>query len=74
MPTKTGDGKDMKPIKDTFFLDGWEGKCKSGYFFRNDIGLKIEQFEKEFNKKIVGLTIDRDGWQIEFILEDQDDS
>ncbi len=33
---------DMEPIKDTFWLDGWEGKCKSGYFFRADIGLKIK--------------------------------
>jgi len=60
---------DMEPIKDTFWLDGWEGKCKSGYFFRADIGLKINNFEKEFGKKIVGFTIDREGWQIDFIVE-----
>jgi len=72
MPTKTGDGKDMKPIKDTFFLDGWEGKCKSGFYYRNNIGQSIEDFEKKFNRKVVGITLDREGWNVEFILEEKD--
>ncbi len=71
MPTKTGEGKDIKPLKDTFWLDGWDGKCHSGFYFRNDIGKKIEAFEKECKRKVVGITLDRKGWNVEFILEDE---
>ena len=56
-------------LKDTFWLDGFEGKCMSGYYFRNDVGKKIEAFEKECGRKVVGITLDREGWNIEFILE-----
>ena len=47
MVTKTGEGKDMKSIKDTFWLDGWDGKCHSGFYYRNNIGQSIEEFEND---------------------------
>jgi len=72
MPTKTGDGKDMKPIKDTFFLDGWRVNVRVGFYYRNNIGQSIEDFEKKFNRKVVGITLDREGWNVEFILEEKD--
>jgi len=65
--------KDGKPIhlKDTFWLDGWKGKCKSGFYYRNNIGQSIKEFEEKFNRKVVGITLDREGWNVEFILEEE---
>ena len=71
MPTKTMDGEDAT-LGDTFWLDGWEGKCKTGYYFRSDIGKKIEGMEKETGRRVVGIKLDREGWNIEFVLEAKD--
>ena len=62
-----------KVINDTFWLDGWNGKCKSGFFYRNNIGVSIKDFEEKFKRKVVGITLDREGWNVEFILEEQED-
>jgi hypothetical protein len=56
-------------LKDTFWLDGWEGECQTGFYYRNNIGQAIEDFEKKSNRKVVGITLDREGWNAEFILE-----
>jgi len=60
-----------KTLKDTFWLDGWDGKCQSGFYYRNNIGQSIEEFEKKFNRKVVGIILDRAGWNVEFILQEE---
>lgn len=51
-----------------FWLDGYEGKAKGGYFYRNDLFRAFEKFEDN-GLKIVGIKIG-DGWNIELICED----
>ena len=69
--TTTREEKDVPPIKNTFWLDGWEGKCKSGIYFRSDISKKVEEFENKFKGyKIVGITLCPGSFNIEFICEE----
>ena len=67
--TKTTDkeGKEVK-LKNTFWLDGYEGECASGYFIRSDLFKKIEHFEKS-GYKVVGIKIEPDSWNLEFIVK-----
>ncbi len=71
--TTTLEGKDVPPIKDTLWLDGWKGKCHSGIYFRSDISKKISEFEKKFKGyKVVGITLCPDSFNVEFICEQPD--
>jgi len=71
MKTINKEGNSTK-LKDTFWLDGWNGNCSSGFYYRNNIGQSIEEFEKKFKRKVVGITLDREGWNVEFILQEED--
>ena len=51
----------------TFWLDGFEGNAKGGYFLRNDL---IKFFEKLEAKGIKPVGIKYDGtWNLEIIVE-----
>jgi hypothetical protein len=47
----------------------WKGKAQGGFYYRDDFFKSIKKFEQEFKKKVVGIRIE-DGWNIEFICED----
>ena len=58
-----------------YWLDGFEGPVKSGAYYRSRIHLDIENFETEFNKKVVAIKISTDhetnnpSWNVEFFTE-----
>ena len=56
-------------MKDIFWLENWEGECHEGFFIRNDFFKVIQKFEKECNKKVVGIVKPTD-WNLELICED----
>ncbi len=68
--TKTIDkkGKEVKPMKNTFWLDGYEGGCHSGFYIRSDLFKKVRQFEK-LGYKVVGIQIEPDSWNLHFICK-----
>ena len=68
METIDKKGKEVKPMKNTFWLDGWKGKCNSGFFIRSDLFEKIKHFE-ECGQKVIGIVIEPDSWNLEFICE-----
>ena len=61
-------GNEVKPIKNTFWLDGWEGECHSGYYIRSDLFKKVEEFKK-MGHKVVGIGIEDGSWNLQFICE-----
>jgi len=63
---------EKKKLANTFWLDAWEGKCHAGYFYRSNIGKAIRDFEEKFKRKVVGITIDRESFNVDFILEEED--
>lgn len=64
-------GQEVKPMKHTYWLDGWEGKCHSGYYVRSDLFKKIADFKK-MGHKVVAIAIEPDTWNMEFICEVKD--
>mgnify|MGYP003323146329 CR=1 FL=1 len=67
-------------MEDRFFwLDGWEGKAKGGYFYRSRIALDIAEFEEKFKKKVVALGIEKDyssgkpSWNLNMVIETDED-
>ena len=62
------EGVEAKPMKDTFWLDGYEGKCSSGFYVRSDLFKKIAEF-KELGCKVVGIKIEPDSWNLEFFCK-----
>ena len=63
-----------------FWLDGWEGQAKGGYFYRSKIAIEIAEFEERFGKKVVALGIEKDyetgkpSWNLNMIIEHQPES
>ena len=43
-----------------YWLDGFEGPAKGGMYVRNRIALDIDEYEKKFKVKIVGLGLEKD--------------
>lgn len=70
--TTTPTGESVKPMDNTFWLDGWEGKCHSGFYVRSDLFKKLEEFEK-MGYKVVGIKIEPNSWNMEFICEVQEE-
>jgi len=68
--TKTTDkeGKEVGTMKNTFWLDGWEGECSSGFYIRSDLFKKIADF-KEKGYEVVGIKVEPDSWNLEFIVK-----
>lgn len=64
-------GKDVPPMENTFWLDGFEGKVHSGYYIRSDLFKQIKRFE-ETGHKVIGIKVDPDSWNLEFICEVKD--
>ena len=66
--------RDYKNEK-VYWLEGFEGPCKGGTFFRSRISKDVEDFEKKFGQRIVGIKLDEDyesgkaSFNVEFILE-----
>ena len=58
-----------------YWLDGFEGPCKSGAMYRSRIHLDLDEFESKFNKKVVGIKLETDyetdspSWTVEFYIE-----
>jgi len=73
--TKTLDkkGKEVKSMKNTFWLDGWEGESHSGFYIRSDLFKKIKHFEESgFN--VVGIVVEPGSYNLQFICEKQTSS
>ena len=58
-----------------YWLDGYNGPCQSGTFYRSKIHLEIEEFETKFKTKVVAIKLSPDyesgkaSWTVEFIRE-----
>ena len=65
MTNKTKNPEEEKD-KEIFWLDKYEGKCKGGYFCRNEL-FKFFEMCKKNNLKVVGIVKPKD-WDVEFIL------
>jgi len=61
---KTDENAEKKEI---FWLDKWEGKSMSGYYYRCDL-FKFFENCKNNGLKVVGIVKPKD-WNIEFIVE-----
>lgn len=53
-----------------FWIDGFNGKAKGGYFIRNGLFEFMKRLE-ETGEKPVAIKI-QDGWNLEVICEDKD--
>ena len=62
-------------MKRIFWLDKFEGEAMGGAYYRSRIALDVNDFEKKFNKSIVGIAIDnkvdsdKPSWNVEFIIK-----
>lgn len=59
-------GKEVKS-NDIFWLEGFEGKCQSGYYFRSDLFKQFAKLE-EMGHRVIGIKVEPNSWNIEFIL------
>jgi len=66
--TTTPEGEPVGVMKNTFWLDGYEGKCNSGFYIRNNLFEKIADFEK-MGYKVVGIKVEPGSWNLEFICK-----
>ena len=69
--TKTTDkaGKEIKPMENMFWLDGYKGECSSGYFIRNNLFKMIAEF-KEKGFEVVGIKVQPDSYNLEFFCKE----
>ena len=62
----------------TFWLDIFEGIAVGGIYYRSRIAIDIDDFEKKFNKDVVGITLsdkdenDKPSWNVEFIVREDE--
>ena len=66
--TTDKDGNDVGVLKDTFWLDGYEGDCSSGHYVRSNLFEKIANFN-EMGYKVVGIKVVPGSWNLEFICK-----
>ena len=57
-----------------YWLDGYKGPCKDGYFFRSAIAKEIYEFEQRTGRHVVAIKLEkkesgRPSFNIEFVLE-----
>ena len=57
-----------------YWLDGYNGPCKDGYFFRSAIAKEIHDFEERTGKHVVAIKLEkkengRPSFNIEFVVE-----
>ena len=57
-----------------YWLDGYNGPCKGGYFFRSAIAKEIHEFEERTGKHVVAIKLEKNrdnkpSFNIEFVLE-----
>ena len=57
-----------------YWLDGYKGPCKDGYFFRSAIAKEIYEFESRTGKHVVAIKLEkkengRPSFNIEFVVE-----
>ena len=57
-----------------YWLDGYKGPCKGGYFFRSAIAKEIHEFEERTGRHVVAIKLEkkesgRPSFNIEFVLE-----
>ena len=50
----------MKSKTREYWLEGYNGPCKGGYFFRSDIFKDLDEFEKRTGKHVVAIKLERD--------------
>ena len=69
-----------KPIENRiYWLEGFEGPCKGGFFYRSSTGKDIESFEEKFDREIVAVKLDtkyetgKASYNIEFIVKMTDE-
>ena len=61
--------------KRQYWLDGFEGVCEGGLYFRSKIAIEISDFEERTERKVVAITVeqemvsDKPSWNVEFLLE-----
>ena len=51
-----------------FWDEDYKGKCKGGFFIRNNLFKSIEKF-KEKGYRVIGIKVG-DGWNLEFICKE----
>jgi|TARA_R110002012_G_scaffold34259_2_gene99121 hypothetical protein len=51
----------------TFWKDDFEGQAKFGCFFRSNLGKDIAEIQDKIKGDIVGIKVDTDSWNLEFI-------
>ncbi len=60
-----------------FWLEGFEGKAKSGAYVRDALAINVAKWEKQWNIKIVGLGLEIDpehgkpSWNLNLITEEK---
>ena len=64
----------MKTNQRQYWLDGYNGPCKDGIFYRSSIFKEIDEFEKRTGRHVVAIKFERkeDGepsYNIEFVVE-----
>jgi len=69
--TKDTEGNEVKPMENMFWLDGYEGKCNSGYYVRSNLFEKIAELEKT-GHKVVGIKIEPGSWNLEFFCKKEE--
>ena len=57
-----------------YWLNGYNGPCKDGYFFRSAIAKEIYEFEQRTGRHVVAIKLEkkesgRPSFNIEFVLE-----
>ena len=58
-----------------FWLDGFEGKAKSGAYYRSKMAIDVEEFETKFGVRVVALGLEKDyetgraSWNVNMITE-----
>ena len=57
-----------------YWLDGYNGPCKGGYFFRSAVAKEIFDFEERTGRHVVAIKLEnksnrRPSYNIEFVLE-----
>ena len=46
--------------KRQYWLDGFEGVCEGGLYFRSKIAIEISDFEERTERKVVAITVEQE--------------
>ena len=59
-----------------FWLNEFNGKVKSGFYYRSKIAIEINDIQTRFGLKVVGIHLTdkangKPSWNVEFLIEDK---